>query len=150
MLSQDGFSKLWKKAEAYAKRMGLGDDSEDFAQEVVMQAFEKGLDAVRMDFTLKSYLRKERAQKRLLGSAQGTLSANKTISFDAPLGSSEDSGAVGDLIACTAPRAAAVVEVREEISECKNMLDCIFDLVKDLKSRTRVKNSYMSFVAENI
>jgi len=81
--------------------MGLGDDAEDFAQECVIIASEKNT-YVKLDWCFANYRDKLRADKRLLSSPQGQLSGFRTISFDAPLDSTnEDSAKLGDVIGDT-------------------------------------------------
>lgn len=101
--------ELFKRALNYGKRMGMGDDAEDFAQECVIKSLDVG--EVRLDYLYRNYVEHQRADKRILSSAQGQLSGYRTVSLDKPLDSEDsDSAKLGDLIADSRDELGTVTE----------------------------------------
>lgn len=76
------YEKLYKKALRFADKKGMGDEREDFAQECLIKAFEKG--PINLEYIFLNYRNSFRTDKRVLSAPQGKFSAHGIISLDAP------------------------------------------------------------------
>lgn len=82
------YERLFKRAKAFACRRGLECDSEDFAQEFCIQAFEHG--KVRIDWVFADYLRENYGRTGTPGGDARAIGRARTVSLDAPINSSKE------------------------------------------------------------
>ena len=139
--------KLWRSAKAFAASQGLGDEAEDFAQEIVLYAYEKGTDVLRLDWRLADYKSFNRADKRILSSPQGQLSGFRTTSLDAPVDrSNDDSATLNDFIADQKNERRDL----DEIEFYDELIGEIFGLVTGAEARKWARETYMKYIEENL
>lgn len=139
------YEKLYKSAVYYGQKRGLGDDAEDFAQECLIKAYEVG--AINLEYCYLDYVKFQRANKRILSGPCGTISKFRTVSFDAPLDSTnEDSGRLGDLIGDSRDEQGD----REAIDELVGLYREIIRLARSEGSREWALMVYENWVKEQI
>lgn len=137
------YPRLFKKAESYGKRLGLGGDASDFAQEYCIKCFEIGGPA-KLDFVFKNYRDAQRADKRILSGHTGFISKGVTVSFDQPIGSeNEDGPSFSDLIGVP----GVDLECRSELAEVHGFIEEIIGLASPDR-RPDVRAIYMMFIEE--
>ncbi len=138
----DEYNRIIKKASAYAKRFGFGDESDDFAQEFAIKCFELGFEA-KLDWFLKDYSGKCRTSKRLLSSPTGYLSKNVRVSLDQPIGNADDDGAtIGDFIGGVSDD----MELRDELRQYFKMVKGIINLAKNKEARKEIMEIYSEHI----
>lgn len=121
-------------------------DAEDFAQECAIKSFEKKL-VVNFEYIYLNFRDSFRADKRILSSPQGQLSAFRTISTSTPIDSSNpDSSELGDFIRDQRdlPRES------EERSEMLNLIESILKLSKSPETRKWATEIYIEWLKENV
>ena len=137
--------KLRKKAIYYAQRQGLDPvEAEDFAQNCLIKAWEIN-GPINLEFMFKNYRKFERADKRILSSAQGTLSNYATISLDTPVSQEDDKSRLGDFIACQRDELAD----RERVDEAWGLVEGVLGLVGD-SIREEVFYLYLRYLKESV
>lgn len=139
------YDKLFKRASAYGRSKGLGDDSEDFAQEALIKSFEVG--AINLEYIYKNYVGRERADKRILSAPQGSMSVFKTISLDRPIDES-DSGSttLADVVGFECTEYASV----GEIEFYDDLLGEVLSMVKENEVKAWALGMYMKYLEDNI
>src|SRR4051794_28276345 len=95
-MEANDYEGLWKRAKSYGERQGLGDEAEDFAQEAILKLFGGRKATIKQLFI--DYYHHLRADKRVLSSPYGKLSAYARISLDCPLDENGSQATLSDVI----------------------------------------------------
>lgn len=139
------YDKLYKRAKSYGEKRGLGDESEDFAQECLIKAFEVG--EINLEYVYLNHVGRERADKRILSAPQGQLSAFRTVSLDAPIDSEDSDSArldsfVGDPREC--------VESEREFGGVLELARSILGSIRSKEAREWAMKIYSKFLQEHL
>jgi len=140
------YEKLSKRAKYYfIKRGGGEEEGEDFAQNCAIKAFELGFPP-NLEFMYLSHRNHERADKRILSGPQGSLTGFRTISLATPIDSSDqDSSRLENFIGDQRDELGD----REECYEITGIIELIFGLVKNKRSRSWAQAHYLQWLGEN-
>lgn len=79
-----GIKKLHERAALYARRAGLGDYAEDFAQDACLRAVKSGTCAINLRYVLADYYRGMSGRRRK-NAEKGYYGVELEVSMDAPL-----------------------------------------------------------------
>ncbi len=141
------YEALRKKAIAYARSKKFEqEEAEDFAQEVIIKAFEIN-GPVNFEYCFLNYREFHNADKRMLSCAQSQFSAARAISLDAPINSSEsDSTQFSDIIGVS----GADMEGRSEMRFIEQTVQAILAKVKNERARKWAKKCFEEFLDELI
>lgn len=137
--------KLWERAHAFAISKGMGDEAEDFAQECLIKAAERG--QIKLEWVYSGYRQFLRTDKRILSSAQGHLSGFRTISLDAPIDSSDaDSAKLGDFIGDSRNDLESI----GEFEFYEELLEMILSCVSDSDAKSWAKETYLKYLENEL
>lgn len=143
----EDLARLWEKAVAHAKRRGFGDESEDFASDLIQRKLEGKSKHATLDQSFMDYSSALRADKRVLGSPHGFCSKGLVTSLDKPLGGEDDDGAtLSDLIGVSRDD----MELRSDFGNASEILDRVFDLISDRRARDEIRRIYYQYLMEAV
>lgn len=143
----DELTRLWKTACEYAKRRGAGDESEDFASDLVQRKLEGKSKHQTVEQAFIDYSRSLRTSKRVLGSPSGYFSAGVTTSFDRPIGDSDDDGSsLHNLIGVPGDD----MELRGDAGVYSEFVAGIIGCVSDTAARASIWRIYLEWLGERM
>lgn len=127
-MNEQDYERLTRRAKHYFINKGGGaEESEDFAQNCAIKAFELGF-APNLEFMYLNHRDHERADKRILSGPQGAITGFRTISLDTPIDSSDsNSSCLDELIGDQRNDLGD----RGEINEIRGTIEMIFNLIKN-------------------
>jgi len=146
-LEKIDYEKLFKRSKNYAYKKGLQEqDCEDFAQEVLIRQFRCAVH-VKIEYVYLNFRDFSRADKRILSSSCGQLSNFRTVSTSTPLdNSNQNSATLGDLIADPGNLSRSIEEGRDLMA----YVNCIFNFIKNEKTKEWAKKEYQRWLFENV
>ena len=145
-MNEQDYERLTRRAKHYFINKGGGaEESEDFAQNCAIKAFELGF-APNLEFMYLNHRDHERADKRILSGPQGSITGFRTVSLATPLDSSnENSACLGDLIGDQRDELGS----REECNDIRGTIEMIFDLIRNERTREWAMKHYSDWLGEN-
>jgi hypothetical protein len=142
------YEKLFARSKAFGQKKGLDEiEAEDFAQECLIRSLKSKEGIIKLEYVFADYRGFHRADKRLLSSPEGQLSAFRTRSLDAPIDSAQDDSAkLGDFIAD--PRGE--LDDSGIIGELSELLEALFERVKQKRARRWAYSVYSHWLEDNL